>query len=214
MIRRSVLLGLLIQTAGAPLALAPQRPVLPAGTITSIDSAVARFMGANDVPCVSVAVVTGGVYAWSEGFGMADMETFVPVTPQTLIRLASVSKPSTAIGALELREAGKLHLDAPVQRYCAEFPTKPWPVTTREVPGHLGIRHYRTIRIPTRGQHTRSSRIRARAVCVLATGGSSSSRVRFSFSTRAIRSSGASCRARPAKPTPTTCVSMSLGQPG
>ena len=80
-----------------------------------------------------------------QGFGMADMENFVPATPQTLFRLASVSKPLTATATLELWEAGKLDLDAPVQRYCAAFPTKPWPVTTREVLGHLGgIRHYRS----------------------------------------------------------------------
>ena len=145
MIRRSVLFGLLIQAAGAPLALAAQRPVLPAGTITSIDSAVARFMGANHVPGVSVAVVTGGVYAWSEGFGMADMETFRAghSADALSVGVGRLSKPLTAIGALELWEAGKLDLDAPVQRYCAAFPTKPWPVTTREVLGHLGgIRHY------------------------------------------------------------------------
>ena len=145
MIPRRSLFGFLLQAAAAPLALSAQRPVLPAGTITSIDSAVARFMATNHVPGVSVAVVEGGAYAWSEGFGMADMENFVPATPQTLFRLASVSKPLTATATLELWEAGKLDLDAPVQRYCAAFPTKPWPVTTREVLGHLGgIRHYRS----------------------------------------------------------------------
>ena len=145
MIRRPVLFGFLMQAAVAPLTLCAQRPALPPSTISSIDSAVGRFMATNHVPGVSVAVVEGAAYAWSEGFGMADMENFVPATPQTLFRLASVSKPLTATAALELWEAGKLDLNAPVQRYCAAFPTKPWPVTTREVLGHLGgIRHYRS----------------------------------------------------------------------
>src|SRR5206468_1685051 len=43
-----------------------------------------------------------------------------------------------------LYEQGKLDLDAPVQRYVPAFPTKPYPITTRELAGHLaGIRHYR-----------------------------------------------------------------------
>jgi CubicO group peptidase (beta-lactamase class C family) len=45
---------------------------------------------------------------------------------------------------MELYQQGKLDLDAPVQKYCPEFPKKHWAITTRELLGHLsGIRHYR-----------------------------------------------------------------------
>ena len=102
-------------------------------------------MAANHVPGIAVAVVLHGNPAWSKGYGMADLEAAVPVTPQTLFRLASVSKPITAVAAMRLWEQGKLDLDAPVQRYCRSFPEKPWPITTRELLGHLGgIRHYRS----------------------------------------------------------------------
>jgi serine beta-lactamase-like protein LACTB, mitochondrial len=110
-----------------------------------IESAVARFMAATSAPGISVAVVEDAQPVWSAGFGMADLENFVPATPQTLFRLGSISKPLTAVAALELWERGKLDLDAPVQRYCPRFPQKDDPITTREVLGHLGgIRHYRT----------------------------------------------------------------------
>ena len=109
-----------------------------------LESAVARFMAAGSIPGISVAVVEKGEYVWSEGFGMADLENFVPATPQTLYRLASISKSLTATAAMELWERGKLDLDAPVQKYCPAFPQKPWPITTRQVLGHLGgIRHYK-----------------------------------------------------------------------
>jgi CubicO group peptidase (beta-lactamase class C family) len=76
---------------------------------------------------------------------MADLENFVPATPQTLFRLASISKSLTATGAMQLWERGKLDLDAPVQKYCPAFPQKSSPITTREVMGHLGgIRHYKS----------------------------------------------------------------------
>lgn len=110
-----------------------------------IESSISRFMAANSVPGLSAAVVEHGEFVWSEGFGMADLENSVPATSKTLYRLASVSKPVTAAGAMELWERGKLDLDAPVQKYCPAFPQKEQPITTRELLGHLGgIRHYRS----------------------------------------------------------------------
>jgi CubicO group peptidase (beta-lactamase class C family) len=111
---------------------------------SQIDSAIAKFMSANSVPGVSAAVVENGEYEWSQGYGMADLENFVPATSRTLYRLASVSKPLTATATMQLWERGKLNLDAPVQTYCPAFPQKEWPITTRQLLGHLGgIRHYR-----------------------------------------------------------------------
>jgi serine beta-lactamase-like protein LACTB, mitochondrial len=110
-----------------------------------IENAVSKFMASTHVPGVSVAVVENGEYEWSAGFGFADLENNVPATEHTLFRLASVSKSLTAVGALELFERGQLDLDAPIQKYCPAFPKKQWPVTTREVLGHLaGVRHYKT----------------------------------------------------------------------
>src|ERR1700738_94948 len=108
-----------------------------------IEKAVSAFMAANSVPGVSVAVVQNGQPVWSAGFGMADLENSSPATSSTLFRLGSISKPITAVAVLQLYERGKLDLDAPVQEYCPAFPKKEWPITARELLGHLGgIRHY------------------------------------------------------------------------
>jgi serine beta-lactamase-like protein LACTB len=108
-----------------------------------VEKATSRFMAANSVPGISAALVQDGELVWSEGFGMADLENFVPATSSTLFRLGSISKPITATAILELSERGKLDLDAEVQTYCPAFPKKEWPITTRELLGHLGgIRHY------------------------------------------------------------------------
>lgn len=102
-------------------------------------------MATNHAPGISAAVVENGQATWSAGFGMADLEGFVPATAQTLYRLASVSKQITAVAAMELSEQGKLDLDAPVQKYCPAFPVKEAPITTRLLLGHLaGVRHYKT----------------------------------------------------------------------
>jgi CubicO group peptidase (beta-lactamase class C family) len=96
------------------------------------------------IPGLQVAVAVDGRLVWSETFGYSDVERRVPVTRTTLFRIGSVSKPLTAAAVARLVEAGKLDLDAPVQRYVPSFPQKPWPVTTRALAGHLaGIRHYR-----------------------------------------------------------------------
>jgi len=106
-------------------------------------TAIAKFMSASKAPGVSVAVVENGEMVWSAGFGKADVEDKVAATPETLYRLGSISKSLTAVGAMQLWEAGKLDLDAAVQKYCPAFPQKREPITTRELLGHLGgIRHY------------------------------------------------------------------------
>ena len=111
---------------------------------TLIETAVAKFMSTTHAPGVSVAVVENGAYEWGSGFGFADLENNVPASEYTLYRLGSISKPLTAVGALELWQRGQIDLDAPVQKYCPAFPKKQQPITTREVMGHLGgVRHYK-----------------------------------------------------------------------
>jgi serine beta-lactamase-like protein LACTB len=110
-----------------------------------IEAAISKFMASTHVPGLSVAVVEAGEYEWARGFGFADLENNVLASEHTLFRLGSISKPLTATAALQLWERGKLDLDAPVQKYCPAFPQKPWPISTRQVLGHLGgIRHYKT----------------------------------------------------------------------
>ena len=109
----------------------------------TIESTISKFMVESKAPGVSAAVVQDGEFVWSAGFGMADLENSVPATSQTLYRLGSISKPITATAAMKLWEQSKLDLDAPLQKYCPAFPQKQWPVTTRQLLGHLGgIRYY------------------------------------------------------------------------
>lgn len=95
-------------------------------------------------PGLQIAIGVNGTLVWSEGFGYADRAQNIPVTNETQFRIGSVSKPLTAAGVALLYEQGKLDLDAPVQRYVPSFPEKGYPITTRQLAGHLaGIRHYR-----------------------------------------------------------------------
>ncbi len=99
---------------------------------------------ATRIPGVQIAVAVNGKLVWSEGFGYADGARKRPVTRETQFRIGSVSKPLTATAVALLYEQGKLDLDAPVQRYVPSFPDKGYPITTRQLTGHLaGLRHYK-----------------------------------------------------------------------
>lgn len=116
---------------------------LPDAQVKAIEAAVAEMQSLTRVPGLSVAIALDGDLRYAKGFGVADVENDVPVTPDTVFRLASISKPITAIAALQLAESGRLDLDADVRRYVPSFPRKPWTVTTRLLLAHLGgIRHY------------------------------------------------------------------------
>lgn len=120
-------------------------PTRYADAIAQGRSVIDSLMEARAVPGLSVAVSVDGAVVWSEGFGFADLEQRVPVTPITKFRIGSISKSLTAAALGVLYEQGKLDLDTPVQRYVPAFPEKPkGAVTTRLLAGHLaGVRHYR-----------------------------------------------------------------------
>jgi len=139
--------GLGSGTAAAPSAACPSRqsaPVPPAyAAVVARARAVVCDRLLPRMPGLQVAVAVAGKLVWSEGFGFADRERKIPVTNATQFRIGSVSKPLTAAGLALLYERRKVDLDAPVQRYVPSFPAKRYPITTRELAGHLaGIRHY------------------------------------------------------------------------
>lgn len=110
-----------------------------------IDEIVNRLMERHGIPAVSVAVARQHELIYSKAFGLADVEHSVPASVTTRFRTASIAKSMTATVILALAEDGKLNLDAPVQTYVPEYPQKRWPVTSRQLLGHLGgIRHYKS----------------------------------------------------------------------
>jgi CubicO group peptidase (beta-lactamase class C family) len=95
-------------------------------------------------PGLSVAVGVAGEIVWAEGFGWANLERREPVGPGTRFRIGHVSKALTSAAVGRLREQGRLHLDDEIQAYVPAYPTKEWPVTLRQLMGHVaGVRHYR-----------------------------------------------------------------------
>ena len=91
----------------------------------------------QNLPGLSAAVGIDGQIVWAEGVGFADLERRTPVSPRTRFRIGTASIALTSAGVGLLVDKGTLKLDDPIQNYVPEFPKKPWPVTLRDVMGHV-----------------------------------------------------------------------------
>ncbi|MBL8669243.1 MAG: beta-lactamase family protein [Alphaproteobacteria bacterium] len=107
------------------------------------DAVMAAFMAKWRLPSGALVVAAEGRLIYARGFGEAEPGT--PATPATLFRVASLSKPLTAMAALRLVEEGRLDLDARVlpilaERFGAALPADPrWAaITLRHLLSHRG----------------------------------------------------------------------------
>jgi len=113
--------------------------------IQKADSVVQVYFNENSLPGMSVSIFTGDDIIFSKGYGFADIENKIPVDPsKSKFRVGSVSKTFTATGLGLLIQQNKVDPEATIQTYVSGFPDKKWPITVKQVSGHIaGIRHYR-----------------------------------------------------------------------
>ena len=116
---------------------------LSAATIAKIEEAVTTFMARVNAPGLSLAIGLHGQLRFEGGYGLADLENFVPAKASTVYRLASVSKPITAVATMQLVERRRLTLEDTVGRWLPDLPDALRPITVRQLLSHQsGIRHY------------------------------------------------------------------------
>ena len=126
----------------------------PTSTARSVATTVGEAMARQGLVGISIAWIEAGKLAATRSFGFADREHKITASDATLYRWASISKPITAVVAMQLHEAGKLDLDADVHTLVEEWPKKPWPVTARQLLTHQGgIVHYANGKIIKRERH-------------------------------------------------------------
>jgi len=126
--RRSLLLApalLLLAACTLRVANAPGGPpaALDAGEQRRIDAYAVRFMREQSVPGLALGIVRDGQIVLARGFGVASVDTREAVTPGTVFQLGSVSKVMLGIALMQLKEAGRVDLDAPVTNYLPYFRT-------------------------------------------------------------------------------------------
>jgi CubicO group peptidase (beta-lactamase class C family) len=94
-----------------------------------------------DVPGAALAVVRDGEIVYSRGYGSAQLEYQIPITPATVFHVASVSKQFTCFAIVLLAEEGKLALDDDIRKHLPDLPEFPQPITIRHLCHHTsGLR--------------------------------------------------------------------------
>jgi CubicO group peptidase (beta-lactamase class C family) len=139
-IKKFILPSLLVCTA---LALIPRlfaqpasaEPASGSASYDAIDAYVERQMRRLNIPGVSLAIVEGDKIVHLRGFGQARPDGEAP-SPQTPFFIGSLTKSITALAVMQLVEAGRVDLDAPVQRYL------PWfQVADPQASAQMTVRH-------------------------------------------------------------------------
>lgn len=111
------------------------------------DELLTKFISDHELPGAAVAVTRGGKLVYAKGFGFADRDAKRPMRADSLFRLASISKPITAVAVMVLVDRGKLRLDEPVMNHLKMKPAVPlgekfdlrWEkVTVRQCLQHTG----------------------------------------------------------------------------
>jgi N-acyl-D-aspartate/D-glutamate deacylase len=114
---------------------AREEPAPPVDPGDAVDNLFAHFAdGAS--PGVAVAVIRDGEIVHRAGYGLADLATGTPITPDTTFRLASVSKQLTGMAIMLLAEEGMLDYDDPVVQYLPELERFGSEITIRHLLHH------------------------------------------------------------------------------
>ena len=127
--------AILILALGAQ-SLAAQAARAPAAARDSVDRFIAAQMARQHIPGVALAVVRGGKVIKAVGYGVADLENDIAVTPQTVFKIGSVSKQFLATGIMLLAQDGRLSVDDPVSKYFAGTPDSWSGITLRHFLTH------------------------------------------------------------------------------
>lgn len=118
---------------------APPKTSTPLATaFPEIQRIVTSFIERAHVPGAAVGVIVDGELVFSTGVGLRDRATNAPATPDSIFRIASMTKSFTAASILKLRDEGRVSLDDPAERYVPELKSLAYP--TKDSP-RITIRH-------------------------------------------------------------------------
>ena len=119
----------------------PQRKQKLAAAFPEIERMFKSFVERQQMPGAVVGVIIDGELAFLKVAGVREKTNDAPVTPETVFRIASMTKSFTAMAILKLRDEGKLSLEDPVSKYVPELKDLPYPTSDSQT---LNIRHLLT----------------------------------------------------------------------
>jgi len=110
-----------------------------------VDRLFAAWDKKNSPGC-ALGIIRYGKFLYARGYGMANLEHSVPITPDSVFDVASTSKQFVAACVAILARRKKLNLDDEIQKHLVEMPKYRYPVTIRHLIHHTsGVRDYLTL---------------------------------------------------------------------
>jgi len=135
------MLRLVLALLALPGLLAAQQP-----DVGAIADKVFAQWNSTHTPGCAVGVSRGGTVLLTRAYGMADLESGRPITPETILESGSVAKQFTATAVVLLARDGKLSLEDPVRKYIPELPDYGRPLTIRHLLTHTsGLREWSSL---------------------------------------------------------------------
>lgn len=112
--------------------------------IKLFDEYLTKYIENKNVPSISAGILKNNEILWLNVKGYSDLEDGDPAGINSLYRIASITKPVTAVAVMQLWEKGLIDLDKDVRFYIPEFPEKKWKFTVKQLLNHTaGIRAYK-----------------------------------------------------------------------
>ena len=128
-----------------PAAAQPPRVAVDSSVHGRVDAIFAQW-NRTDSPGCAVGVYRNGAIEYARGYGMANLELGVALSPQSIFDIGSTSKQFTAMSIMLLAHDGKLSLDDDIRKYVPELPNYGKTITIRHILTHTsGIRDYLTL---------------------------------------------------------------------
>lgn len=131
----ALMLGLAMPLLPAPVA-AATAPLPEAQRRAAVLTLVQERMAKEQIPGLQIAVVQDGRIVLNEALGLANLEHGIKVTPESRFSINSATKSITGVAAMQLVEAGRLELDAPISRYLADLPAAWAAIPVRHLLSH------------------------------------------------------------------------------
>jgi CubicO group peptidase (beta-lactamase class C family) len=116
-----VVLGLSVMRAASSPGVKPEDVGLSSERLQRINQLIARRIAVGDIAGAVTAVARKGKLVHLSAQGVMDLESKQPMTPASMFRIASMTKPVVGVAIMMMLEEGKLHLNDPVSRYIPEF---------------------------------------------------------------------------------------------
>ena len=146
-----LLIGIPTAFAEGPLTAKPKETGFTSAGLARIDAYIKNEIAGNKIPGAIMMIQRNGKTAYFSSFGVRDPGTKEPMTPDTIFRIYSMSKPITTVAAMMLVEEGKLQLDEPLSKYIPAFANVKVGVERKSEDGATGLDWSRpSVRSPSR----------------------------------------------------------------